>query len=70
LKKIHGSIQHTGRSPVNKPQESSVKPVVKVKVSQVQELKNQLQSAIQKEEFEKAAGLRDKIKELEKKGEI
>lgn len=70
LKKIHGSIQHTGRSPVNKPQESPVKPVVKVKVSQVQELKNQLQSAIQKEEFEKAAGLRDKIKELEKKGEI
>ncbi|MDP1852762.1 MAG: UvrB/UvrC motif-containing protein [Candidatus Omnitrophota bacterium] len=69
LKKIHGSIHHIGKSPVNKPQESPVKPVVKAKVSQVQELKNQLQSAIQKEEFEKAAELRDKIKELEKKGE-
>lgn len=70
LKKIHGSIQHSGKSPINKPREVPVKPAVKDKASPVQELKNQLQAAIQKEEFEKAAELRDKIKDLEKRGEI
>lgn len=67
LKKIHGSSQHIGKSPEQKPQETVIKPAVKTKISQIQELKNQLQAAILKEEFEKAAQLRDKIKELEKK---
>ena len=33
----------------------------------LQELKEKLQKAIQKEEFEEAAKLRDKVREIEKK---
>lgn len=70
LKKIHGSNQHIGKSPINKPQESIRLQAIRTKISPLQELRNQLRLAIQKEEFEKAAELRDKIKELEKKGEV
>lgn len=75
LKKIHGSAQHIGKVPANKvkaqtfpiiPQE---KPHVFEKPSPLQSLKDKLQLAIQKEEFEEAAKLRDKIRELEKKSE-
>jgi len=59
LKRIHGSTQHFGKSPVK------TKPVVKAK-TKLQDLKNKLQKAIQSEEFEEAAKLRDEIKELEK----
>lgn len=60
LKRIHGSNQHLGRTPVR------TSKVVKAK-SELQELKVKLQKAIQMEEFEEAAKLRDKIRELEKK---
>lgn len=60
LKRIHGSNQHLGRIPVKTGK------VVKAK-SELQELKVKLQKAIQMEEFEEAAKLRDKIRELEKK---
>ena len=60
LKKIHGSSQHFGKAPIK------TSKVVKKK-SELQELKNKLQKAILLEEFEEAAHLRDKIKELEKK---
>ena len=60
LKKIHGSNQHFGKAPVRLSQTTKKK-------SDLQELKNKLQRAIQLEEFEEAAKLRDKIKELEKK---
>ncbi len=60
LKRIHGSNQHLGRVPVK------TSKVVKAK-SELQELKAKLQKAIQMEEFEEAAKLRDKIRELEKK---
>ena len=59
LKKIHGSTQHLGKSPyklVTKPRK---------KIGLV-ELRTKLQEAIEKEEFEEAARLRDKIRELEK----
>ena len=76
LKKIHGSSQHIGKSPVKLPPPAvprqepiKEKPEAKIKIPQIQDLKNQLQQLIQKEEFEKAAELRDKIKDLEKKGE-
>jgi protein arginine kinase activator len=58
LKRIHGSTQHVGKTP------QKVTEVVKVK-SEIQELKEKLQKAIQLEEFEEAARLRDKIRELE-----
>ena len=60
LKRIHGSTQHFGKSPMK------VAKTVKAK-NELQELKEKLQKAIQKEEFEEAAKLRDKVRELEKK---
>jgi protein arginine kinase activator len=60
LKKIHGSTQHAGSSPKKKTKK-------KRKFSgKIQELKEQLDEAIKKEDFEEAARLRDKIKELKK----
>lgn len=66
LKKIHGSSQHIGKSLAKK---AFVSKVSKVKLSQLDVLKNKLQVAIQKEEFEEAAKLRDKIKGLQERGE-
>ena len=63
LKKIHGSNQHLGKAPSKLPQP------IKKKIDQLQELKRQLQRAIEAESFEEAAALRDKIRGLEKKGE-
>jgi len=73
LKRIHGSTQHNGKSPVKrrrlvktagtgggKAQAGRIK-------NELQELKEKLQQAIQQEAFEEAAKLRDKIKELENK---
>ena len=63
LKRIHGSIQHTGKSPLK------VTNTLKKKID-AQELRNRLQKAIESEAFEEAARLRDQIKELEKKEQI
>lgn len=54
LRRIHGSFKHMGKrvKPPRRPEE------------QIPELKKQLEEAIKTEEFEKAAVLRDKIKEL------
>ncbi|MFH1655275.1 MAG: UvrB/UvrC motif-containing protein [Candidatus Omnitrophota bacterium] len=60
LKKIHGSNQHIGKTPVK------VSRTVKVK-SELQDLKDRLQKAVLAEEFEEAAKIRDKIRELETK---
>jgi protein arginine kinase activator len=59
LKKIHGSSVHFGKSPFK------AAPVSKKKVD-LSELRARLQKAIEAEEFEEAAGIRDQIKELEK----
>lgn len=60
LKRIHGSNQHMGKSPVK------VTKVVK-KVTNLEELRRKLQMAVEREEFEEAARIRDQIKELEKR---
>ena len=60
LKRIHGSTQHYGKSP------KKIVKIVKAK-NEFDALKEKLQKAIQKEDFEEAAKLRDKIRELEKK---
>lgn len=62
LKKIHGSNHHLGKAPIKIPQTE------RKKIESLQELRSQLLQAIQLEDFEKAAGLRDKIRELENKG--
>jgi protein arginine kinase activator len=60
LKKIHGSTQHLGKSPYK----AAARP--KKRLVNLTELRMQLQRAIEKEEFEEAARLRDKIREIEK----
>ncbi|MFH1413760.1 MAG: UvrB/UvrC motif-containing protein [Candidatus Omnitrophota bacterium] len=62
LKRIHGSSQHIGKAPV-------VKAVGRVsnKKPDLGELRNKLQRAIETEDFEEAAKIRDQIKAIEKK---
>jgi len=60
LKRIHGSTQHTGKSPLKTTK------TLKKRID-LQELRNRLQKAVENEAFEEAAKLRDQIKELEKK---
>ncbi len=64
LKKIHGTSKHVT---ANEQQEEK-KPVAKKNL--LEELKAQLKEAIEEENFEEAAVLRDKIREEEKKGEV
>jgi len=61
LKKVHGSNHHLGKTPKKIPQSE------KVKIENLHELKIQLQEMIQVEDFERAAEIRDKIRELENK---
>ena len=60
LKRIHGSSQHLGKSPLK------VTRVMRKKID-VQDLRFKLQRAVEQEAFEEAASLRDQIKELERK---
>ena len=60
LKKIHGSVQHVGKSPLRGGDVNNAK-------KEMQDLQLRLQKAVQSEAFEEAAKLRDKIKQLEKK---
>ena len=59
LKRIHGSPLHLGKSPMR-----LVKPA-KVAKTELLELKRKLERAIEGEEFEEAAKLRDQIRRLE-----
>jgi protein arginine kinase activator len=60
LKKIHSSTSHTGKIPASRGKEA-FGPV------KLKELQERLRQAIQREEYEEAAKLRDRIKEIEKK---
>ncbi len=60
LKRIHGADRHVGKVPLR------VGKTVK-DTRTLQDLKLKMERAIQTEEFEEAAKLRDKIRELEKK---
>ncbi len=64
LRRIHGSIQHTGKSPVK----LSVRGAAKKKTETIQELRIRLNKAIGSEAFEEAARIRDQIRDMEKKG--
>jgi len=61
LQKIHGSDMHLGKIPTKKE-------VVRNKATLVSELKSRLEKAIELEEFEEAARLRDRLRSLTKKG--
>lgn len=58
LKRIHGSVEHHGKVP------HRISEAVKA-TREVEKLKLELGKAIQEEEYEKAAQLRDRIKSLE-----
>lgn len=60
LKRIHGSTRHLGKSPERVP------AVQKKQIDMLADLRNQLQRAVQREDFEDAARLRDEIRGLEK----
>ncbi|MDD5518464.1 MAG: UvrB/UvrC motif-containing protein, partial [Candidatus Omnitrophica bacterium] len=62
LKRIHGSTQHTGKSPFKAARDLKKK-------AGTQELRIRLQKAIESEAFEEAAKLRDQIKAVENKKE-
>jgi protein arginine kinase activator len=62
LKKIHGSNKHVGKSPLK-----VAVGIDKGKKYLLEELRQKLQKAIEQEEFEEAAKIRDQIRELEKK---
>jgi len=59
LKRIHGNIQHVGKIPKRTGEDIRLK-------QELAEAKMELQKAVFNEEFELAAKLRDRIKELEK----
>ena len=59
LKRIHGSPIHLGKSPMR------LIKTAKVAKTEMAELKRKLERAIEKEEFEEAARLRDQIRRAE-----
>jgi len=60
LKRIHGSDIHVGKSPGKKGK------AVKTRKVDIEQLKKRLRRAIELEEFEEAAQLRDEIKKYER----
>ena len=62
LRQLHGGTQHQGKS----PKELGEKGIIR---KELNELKEDLSRAVQKEDYEKAARIRDQIRELESKVE-
>ena len=59
LRRIHGDTRHRGKSPSHGGAAESG-------TRQIQRLHDDLQRAVEREEFEKAAGIRDEIKRIER----
>ena len=64
LKKIHGSNHHLGKM-IAKSKKAA--PLLKNKKDDLSTLRQDLQEAIHSEDFEKAALIRDKIRDMEKR---
>jgi protein arginine kinase activator len=60
LRRIHGNSRHIGRIPARGGEKVLIN-------RQIRKLKSRLQEAVANEEYEKAAEIRDSIKEIEKK---
>jgi protein arginine kinase activator len=58
LENIHGETQHAGKIPQRAPQSSQ-------KQYQLIKMRNQLRTAVEEEDYERAARLRDEIQSLE-----
>ncbi len=79
LRQIHGTARHTGRKPKNfclvdedKDRTKSLSKADRKSVLSIDEkialLRKELKEAVKREEYEKAAELRDRIRELQKEG--
>lgn len=68
IQRIHGTAQHKGKAPGGSALRvvDPHKQLVAVEPSAIDEKKRQLQRAVEAQDFEQAAVLRDEIKELEK----
>ena len=65
LKRLHGANHHVAEKNVTR--QAKKKVTIKKSIKElIEDLKEELKLCIQKEEYEKAAVIRDKIKELEK----
>jgi len=62
LKRVHGSTNHVGKIPNSAPL------MVKPQTETVEDLRNEWSRLIAEENYEQAAVIRDKIKEMEGKG--
>ncbi|WP_168123990.1 UvrB/UvrC motif-containing protein [Paenibacillus sp. HB172176] len=60
LKRVHGSTTHTGKIPKRSGDQIKCK-------REVERLRRELQTYVEQEEFENAAELRDRIRELDRK---
>lgn len=60
LRRIHGNTQHMGKIPLRGGEKVLIR-------KQIGKLKNQLQEAVKAEEYEKAAQIRDTLKDMERK---
>lgn len=61
LRRIHGSTKHVGKTPVRDSARVALR-------REIQKLHEEMQAAIEHEEFEVAARLRDQIRSIETKG--
>ncbi|MBQ2357681.1 MAG: UvrB/UvrC motif-containing protein, partial [Ruminococcus sp.] len=64
IRRIHGNTTHCGKNSGRQAAQAQ-KPAEMTKEQQIAELKKQLDAAVQEQDFERAAELRDKIKEME-----
>lgn len=63
IRQVHGNVRHLGKS-----RETAVVSSAKGDNDQLQSLRARLAEAVRKEEFEQAAALRDRIRQLEAEG--
>ncbi len=70
IKRIHGNTVHTGKRAAIGSNSAAESQTAETAVSELDSLKEQLKNAIDKQEFEQAAELRDKIKNLEQGGNV
>lgn len=66
IQRIHGKAVHSGKVPVTGPKEI-IKPKEKTAEEKIEELQTQMNKAVNEQNFEQAAIIRDEIKKL--KGE-
>lgn len=62
LRRVHGAITHTGKVPARGTRPASAR-------EELAALKKELEACVRREEFERAAVIRDRIREMERPGQ-